>query len=176
MLFRSQNAVNILAGDNINLEERGENIKISASSQKQIAANENDITDITEIVIDDVDNPLLIDNEITKVSNGIASSKAVYTALQSKAGKVNTVTLENGAELTLADNTEYYGTSILNLTLNYPQENFECYISFDIPTEGTINISLDQSKYIGTLPNFTNGKSYEISIKNGVVICGEVIK
>lgn len=119
---------------------------------------------------------VLADNEITKVSNGIASSQAVYTALQSKAGKVNTVTFENGAELTLADNTEYYGTSVLNLTLNYPQENFECYISFDIPTEGTINISLDQSKYIGILPNFTNGKSYEISIKNGVVICGEVIK
>lgn len=119
---------------------------------------------------------------ITEIADDIISDKLTYSSkkieelLASKASKVNTVTFENGAELTLADNTEYYGTSILNLTLNYPQENFECYISFDIPTEGTINISLDQSKYIGTLPNFTNGKSYEISIKNGVVVCGEMIK
>lgn len=119
--------------------------------------------------------PSEINDKMTSATSTYSSIK-IENLLASKAGKVNTVTFENGAELTLADNTEYYGTSILNLTLNYPQENFECYISFDIPTEGTINISLDQSKYIGILPNFTNGKSYEISIKNGVVICGEVIK
>lgn len=118
----------------------------------------------------------------TEIADDIISDKLTYSSkkienhIASKVDKVNIVTFENGAELTLADNTEYYGTSILNLTINYPQENFECYISFDIPVEGTINISLDQSKYIGTLPNFTNGKSYEISIKNGVIVCGEVIK
>lgn len=80
--INGKNAVNIVAGDNIILENSGENIKISASNQKQIAASENEITDITEIVIDDVDNPLLIDNEITNASNGIASSKAVYNSVQ----------------------------------------------------------------------------------------------
>lgn len=80
--INGKNAVNILAGDNINIDESGENIKISASNQKQIATNENEITDITEIVIDDVDNPLVIDNEVTNASTGIASSKAVYNFVQ----------------------------------------------------------------------------------------------
>lgn len=80
--INGKNAVNILAGDNISIDESGDDIKISAVNQKQIATDENNITDITEIVIDDVDNPLLIDNEITDVSNGIASSQAVYNLVQ----------------------------------------------------------------------------------------------
>jgi hypothetical protein len=80
--INGKNVINIVADDNISLEESGENIKISALNQKQIAANENEITDITEIVIDDVDNPLVIDNEVTNASTGIASSKAVYNFVQ----------------------------------------------------------------------------------------------
>lgn len=96
--INGKNAVNILAGDNINLEESGDDIKISASNQKQIAANENEITDITEIVIDDVDNPLLIDNEITDVSNGIASSQAVYNSVQeTKNNMIKTPTVQGTA-------------------------------------------------------------------------------
>lgn len=98
--INGKNAVNILAGDNINIDESGENIKISASNQKQIATNENEITDITEIVIDDVDNPLVIDNEITKVSNGIASSQAVYKALlkQNDWELIRTITVPENPE------------------------------------------------------------------------------
>lgn len=118
--INGKNAINILAGDNINLEENGDDIQISASNQKQIATNENDITDITEIVIDDVDNPLIIDNEITNVSNGIASSQAVYNLAQETENnmiKAPTVQGTAGQILGLDENS-------LPIWLNYENKKY----------------------------------------------------
>lgn len=164
--INGQNAVNILAGDNINLEESGENIKISASNQKQIAANENDITDITEIVIDDVDNPLIIDNEITKVSNGIASSQAVYNSVQETKNnmiKAPTVQGTAGQILGLDEN-------LLPIWLNNETENYMKLIDdLTIGNDNTRIFSYTQFKDGSPLDNLSEIIIFTSAVKTDAI-------
>ena len=81
----------------------------------------------------------------------------------------------NGETLTLADNTEYVGREeITNLTIIYPDTDFICSFNFTLASEGSITITLPESKYIGSIPSFANGETWELNIKNGVVVGGLV--
>lgn len=81
----------------------------------------------------------------------------------------------NGATITITDNTEYIAKEeITNLTIVYPDTDFICSFSFTLASEGDITITLPESKYIGGTPSFANGETWELNIKNGVVVGGLV--
>ena len=83
--------------------------------------------------------------------------------------------ITSGTSITLADNTEYRLANVSNLTINYPLGNFECWLRITTAASGTINISLPTSQYIGEAPDLTqHGVTFELSIKDGVVIGAEV--
>ncbi len=87
--------------------------------------------------------------------------------------KPRTVTFTDGATLTIEDNTEYIAkTDITNLTIVYPNTPFICSLNFTLASEGDITITLPESKYIGGIPSFANGETWELNIKNGVVVGG----
>ena len=80
-----------------------------------------------------------------------------------------------GSNIALANNTEYRLTDVTTLTLTYPTGNFECWMSLTFAASGTITVTLPTgTKYIGTAPNFKNGETWEMSIKDGVVIAQKV--
>ena len=80
-----------------------------------------------------------------------------------------------GSNITLADNTEYRLTGVTTLTLTYPTGNFECWMRLSFAASGDITVTLPTgTKYIGTAPDFKNGETWEMSIKDGVVIAQKV--
>lgn len=80
-----------------------------------------------------------------------------------------------GTEITLADNTEYRLTNVTTLTLNYPSGDFECWLKLTFAESGSITVTLPTgTKYIGNAPSFANGETWEMSIKDGVVIAQKV--
>lgn len=80
-----------------------------------------------------------------------------------------------GTEITLADNTEYRFTDVTTLTLTYPTGNFECWLKLSFAASGSVTVTLPTgTKYIGNAPSFANGETWEMSIKDGVVIAQKV--
>lgn len=80
-----------------------------------------------------------------------------------------------GSNITLADNTEYRLTDVTTLTLNYPTGNFECWMRLTFAASGDATVTLPAgTKYIGTTPDFKKGETWEMSIKDGVVIAQKV--
>ena len=83
--------------------------------------------------------------------------------------------LTSPSAITLADNTEYVLTGVSSLSFSYPSGNFECWIKLTTASSGTVTITFPSSTYIGDIPEFGNGETWEISIKDGVIIAGKVI-
>ena len=80
-----------------------------------------------------------------------------------------------GSNITLADNTEYRLTDVTTLNLSYPTGNFECWMRLNFAASGNATVTLPTgTKYIGTTPDFKNGETWEMSIKDGVVIAQKV--
>ena len=80
-----------------------------------------------------------------------------------------------GTNITLADNTEYRLTDVTTLSLSYPTSNFECWMRLTFAADGTITVTLPSTtQYIGTTPTFANGETWEMSIKDGVVVAQKV--
>ena len=75
----------------------------------------------------------------------------------------------------LLDNTEYRLTDVTTLALNYPTGDFECWMRLTFAASGDITVTLPTgTRYIGTAPDFKNGETWEMSIKDGVVIAQKV--
>ena len=89
-------------------------------------------------------------------------------------GGAKEVTFSDGETITVENNTIYTATTSINtLTIVYPDDKFMCYFDFTLASEGDITITLPESKYIGTKPTFANGETWEMSIRNGVVVGGK---
>lgn len=72
----------------------------------------------------------------------------------------------------LEDNTEYRLTNVANVEFLYPDGNFEVWIKIIFTESGSISASFPSgTQYIGNIPVFNNGETWEISIKDGVAIC-----
>ena len=85
------------------------------------------------------------------------------------------IVFTNGATITVEDKALYYADAeISNLTIVYPETDFICSFDFTIASEGDVTITLPESKYIGGTPSFANGETWEVNIKNGVVVGGLV--
>lgn len=80
-----------------------------------------------------------------------------------------------GSNIALADNTEYRLADVTTLTLTYPTGNFECWMRLTFAESGNITVTLPTgTKYIGTAPDFKNGETWEVSIKDGVMVAQKV--
>lgn len=98
----------------------------------------------------------------------------ITAALATKSDKPSVVSQTAPTAITLADNTEYYLADVSDLTLTYPAERFESWIRLTTATEGTITITLPTSQYIGDEPTFGSAETWEISVKDGVVVAQKV--
>ena len=78
--------------------------------------------------------------------------------------------------VTLADNAEYRMTGLQTLAVQFPEnEKFECWMRLNFAASGDITVTLPAGTgYIGTAPDFKNGETWEMSIKDGVVIAQKV--
>ena len=82
--------------------------------------------------------------------------------------------------ITLTNNTEYiFSTPVNTMTLVFPKSSgmakfFECLLTFEAGNTFVLNIP-DTARIIGKVPDFTPNVTYEMSIKNGIVIFGEVV-
>ena len=80
-----------------------------------------------------------------------------------------------GSNITLEDNTEYRLTNVTTLNLTYPTDNFECWmrLSFAANGDATVTLPVD-TKYLGAIPNFKNGETWELGFKDKVLAAQKV--
>lgn len=84
------------------------------------------------------------------------------------------VELDAPTTLTLANATEYHLTNVSDLTITYPSGAFDCWLSI-ATASGTVTVSLPSSSYIGDPPTFGASETWELSIRNGVVVAGKAV-
>lgn len=99
-------------------------------------------------------------------------SDTIYVTPDNMSRKYATIT--DNSTVALADNTDYTGSNLATVTFTYPSGDFECFLTLSFAASGTITVTFPTSQYIGSVPTFENGKTYEVSIKNGVIVAGEV--
>ena len=103
------------------------------------------------------------------------SGYLVAADIENKADKPQKEYFPDVQTITLADNTNYVASDVIsNLTIIYPEGDFIASLTFTLASEGDITITLPESKYIGGAPTFANGETWELNIKNGVVVGGLV--
>ncbi|MCQ2455582.1 MAG: hypothetical protein MJ090_05540 [Clostridia bacterium] len=116
----------------------------------------------------------VVDRNYSATSINAQSGLAVANALKTKQDK--TITVETTeSNILLSNNRIYIIKNATSKTFSYPSGNFDCLIMLTTATSGTVNISFPASKYIGRPPVFGNGETWEISIKNKVIVAGKVI-
>lgn len=110
------------------------------------------------------------DSEIEKVNSQHA--QAMINVVEQCTVKQEAFT--DNFDIYLEDNTVYTAQEpISNLIIEYPPDDFISSLIFTLADEGDITISLPESKYIGKPPTFANGETWELSIRNGIVIGGK---
>ena len=105
------------------------------------------------------------------------TTRASVEDLNKKADKPKKVVFNDMGTLELADNTIYESEGeLLNPYFNYPEGDFMCSITFTLANmeDFDVTVTLPQSKYIGGAPTFAKGETWELNIKNGVVVGGLV--
>lgn len=78
-------------------------------------------------------------------------------------------------QVKLADNTEYYLTNVGTVKFVFPAATkFECWMRITTAASGTITVTFPATvKYIGEAPAFGAGETWELSVKDGVVIAAK---
>ena len=77
----------------------------------------------------------------------------------------------SGTQIALTDNTEYRLTGVQTLTITFPTSDFACWLRIQTAESGTITVTFPATvKYIGEAPAFGAGETWELSVKDGVVI------
>lgn len=110
---------------------------------------------------------------VSYINTQLPNVKNVKMALDELVTKLHTHATDTN--ITLADNTEYRFTDVTTLTLTYPTGNFECWMSLTFAASGTIMVTLPtDTKYLGSSPNFKNGETWEVDIKDGVMVAQKV--
>jgi hypothetical protein len=124
---------------------------------------------IDDVLAEDINE---IAHAVQEISSDIAETSSV---LLSKADKPKKEYFPDVQTITLADNTNYVASDVIsNLTIIYPEGDFIASLTFTLASEGAITITLPESKYIGGAPTFAKGETWELNIKNGVVVGGLV--
>ena len=77
----------------------------------------------------------------------------------------------SGTQIALTDNTEYRLAGVQTLTITFPTGDFACWLRIQTAESGTISVTFPATvKYIGEAPAFGAGETWELSVKDGVVI------
>ena len=106
------------------------------------------------------------------------TTRASVEDLKKKADKPQKVVFNPMSHfpLKLADNTIYEtnGAALSYLSVTYPEGDFMCSITFTLENiDGLdVTVTLPESKYIGGVPTFAKGETWELNIRNGVVVGG----
>lgn len=80
----------------------------------------------------------------------------------------------SGTQITLTDNTEYRLTGVQTLTITFPTGDFACWLRITTAASGTVSVTFPATvKYIGEAPAFGTGETWELSVKDGVVIAAK---
>lgn len=78
--------------------------------------------------------------------------------------------------ISLKDNMEYIiNKPVQSLTLYFPSGSFDCWLKFETSSSFSGVTLPSNATYLGEKPTFEPGKTYEMSIKDGCVICAEVV-
>lgn len=110
-----------------------------------------------------------------------SSTSEVLTVTMSGTASFQTVTLQTvpsrssidaPSQIKLVDNAEYYLTNVGTVTFAFPAATkFECWMRITTVASGTITVTFPATvKYIGEAPTFSAGETWELSVKDGVVI------
>lgn len=127
-------------------------------------------------------------DELVKKSGHTHDNKSVLDLISAANGKLRYNALDINyaptqhtystaqVSATLADNAEYRMTELQTLTVQYPEDaKFECWMRLTFAESGNITVTLPAgTEYIGNAPSFANGETWEMSIKDGVVIAQKV--
>lgn len=142
-----------------------------------INSTEFALVDSTCKSVSSIGNAFVAGSKITLCLDVTNSKAYIMNAANTNAIAVKHRIIENetyDADITLEDNTEYEFASPVNtLTISFPSSNFECWLIFEAGDAFTLNTP-DTSRWIGTIPDFTKYGVYEVSVKNGVFVFGEV--
>lgn len=152
-----------------------------ASSAENVSyTNENleGVTTVKEAIDGTVDALLQCNNMFEYMGNEL-NQKASLSDITPEAigAKEVTTKVSTGDLFSMNDNTEYRLTNVTTLTLYapYKRPHYECWFSLTFANSGTITVTLPTDmKYIGSAPDFNNGESWEMSIKDGVVIAQKI--
>lgn len=152
-----------------------------ASSAENVSyTNENleDITTVKEALDSTVDVFLEYNNMFEYMGNELNQKVSLSDITPEAIGaKAVTTKVSTGDSFSMNDNTEYRLTNVTTLTLYAPHNrpHYECWFSLTFANSGTITVTLPTDmKYIGSAPDFNNGESWEMSIKDGVVIAQKI--
>ena len=140
-------------------------------------ASTNSFSDTTQNDINDGTNTSY-QVEICRVSFANSQITGIVSQIgnaELKVAGVSRLTPSGGTvNLTVADNTEYrFSSALTSLTLTFPSGTFDCWLRFTSGSSITVTLPASAT-YIGGAPTFEASKTYEMSIKDGVVICAEV--
>ena len=99
----------------------------------------------------------------------------VVAALGYTPKAVSRVVYFPGSNVTLEDNTEYRLTNVTTLNLSYPTGDFACWmrLSFAANGDATVTLPVD-TKYLGAVPNFKKGETWELGFKDRVLAAQKV--
>ena len=129
----------------------------------------------------EVENESKWDFSMTYIEAGSVSySNAMMPNISTVGDALNRLVLKSytkiqGSNMFLGDNIEYRLTDVTTLNITYPTGNFECWMRLTFAASGSVTVTLPAgTKYIGTAPDFKNGETWEMSIKDGVVIAQKV--
>ena len=152
-----------------------------ASSAENVSyTNENleGVTTVKEALDGTVDAFLEYNNMFEYMGNELNQKVSLSDITPEAIGaKAVTTKVSTGDSFSMNDNTEYRLTNVTTLTLYAPHNrpHYECWFSLTFANSGKVTVTLPTDmKYIGSAPDFNNGESWEMSIKDGVVIAQKI--
>lgn len=163
------------ANDNYNIDDFNSNFR---AIDAQIKANENKASNHTHgNITSDGKIGTGEDLPVFTGTGGLVGTKTAAearNALNAAEAVAKISNSGNVASIALEHNTEYrFSSALTSLTLTFPSGDFDCWLRF--MTGDSVTVTLPASAtYIGGAPAFEASKTYEMSIKDGVVICAEV--
>lgn len=135
-------------------------------SKSDFSGSYNDLTDKPTAL----KNPYALTVNVDGVNTNYDGSAEKMVAVKGATKQITT-----GSNIALTDNTEYRLAEVTELTITYPDGNFECWMRLTFAASGTITVTLPTgTKYLGSSPDFKNGEVWEMSIKDGVVVAQKV--
>ena len=150
----------------------------SAENVSYTNANLEGITTVKEALDGTVDAFLQYNNMFEYMGNMLDQKVSLSDITPEAIGaKAVTTKVDTGTSLSMSDNTEYRLSNVTTLELYapYKKTQYECWFSLTFANSGTITVTLPTGmKYIGSAPDFNNGESWEMSIKDGVVIAQKI--